>query len=115
MDDYTVAKTAYEARRAYDKSACSEELPVFEEAEYWLTASYIKTVEWLKQNPTATVEDAHNARNAAVIKAGWKQGPFDPANKTHPLIVDYAELPKEQRTRDAIGFAVMQSLIMGVK
>jgi hypothetical protein len=112
MTDIQIAKVCHEANRAYCESIGDLSQKRWCEAEKWQQDSAILGVEFARQNPNAPASAQHESWVCQKIADGWKYGPVkDPAKKEHPCIVDYNELPIEQRRKDALFKAVVQALI----
>lgn len=113
MNDEQIAALAYEARAAYDTASGTADTPrSWEDAPAYLKASYMAAVAWARENPGASARDAHEARLKAVFLKGWTRGDvIDQEAKTHPNLVPFDELPKDQRQRDEIGMVVIQTLV----
>lgn len=59
-----------------------------------------------------TPEQSHEGWLAEKVADGWIWGSVkDPDKKTHPCMVPYAELPPEQRAKDAIFVAVARAIL----
>lgn len=57
-----------------------------------------------------TGKDAHDAWKAFKIARAWKYGPEkDEAAKTHPCLVDYDELPAEQKFKDYLFIGIVKA------
>lgn len=101
-----LARVAHEANKAYCHSIGDDTQVPWEQAP-----------EWQKQSALAGVTAAlsgkgpiemHAAWSADKVKDGWVYGPVkDAAAKTHPCLVDYADLPEEQRVKDRLFLAVV--------
>ncbi len=64
---------------------------------------------------SVTTEDSHAGWMKFKTEHGWAYGEVEDAEKkTHPCLVPYAELPAEQRVKDALFFAIVTSLRDGV-
>jgi len=60
----------------------------------------------LARKKLPTPKEAHNSWMESYFKMGWKYGERrDPILKTHPDLVSYDELPKDERDKDAIFLA----------
>ena len=60
----------------------------------------------------ATPEEQHDAWCAFKREDGWVFGETkDAALKTHPCLIPYAELPPEQRAKDAIYIGVVRAFV----
>lgn len=110
--NYDAARVAHEVNRAYCASIGDDShLPWFEAPE-WQIVSACKGVEAIRANPDITPDQLHESWAAQKIADGWVYGETkDPEAKTHPCLRPYAELPAEQRTKDALfRAAVLASL-----
>lgn len=59
----------------------------------------------------ATPRQLHESWCAFKVADGWTFGPVKDADaKTHPCLVDYDDLPSEQRLKDALFAAIVQAL-----
>ena len=70
------------------------------------------------RHPEVSPETQHAKWLADKISAGWRHGPVkDPAEKTHPCIAPYGELPLAQRVKDEIFLAIVRSYsrVVGVR
>ena len=57
-----------------------------------------------------TPEQSHVSWMREKTDNGWVYGEVkDPENKTHPCIVDYDKLPQEQRVKDHLFKAIVDS------
>jgi hypothetical protein len=73
---------------------------------------YLKAVDSLGENLDRTLEDQHEAWRAARLGDGWMYGTMkDTVNKTHPNLVAYSELPKEQKFKDQLFRTVVCSVM----
>jgi hypothetical protein len=79
--------------------------------------------DWQRESAVAGVREAlvgadpaglHEAWCAAKRANGWTYGPVkDPAARTHPCLVPYAELPEGERIKDRLFMAVVDALRSG--
>lgn len=61
------------------------------------------------QSPDITPEQLHQEWMDAKLKEGWQYGPeFNEESKHHPCIVQYEELPKEERFKDQLLLAIIK-------
>jgi len=67
------------------------------------------TVNWyLSMDELPTPEQAHNSWMESYFKMGWKYGKErDVVKKTHPDLVPFDELPRDERDKDAIFLALV--------
>lgn len=58
-----------------------------------------------------TPEEAHQSWMETYLAMGWKYGPVrDPVAKTHPDLVPYADLPKDEKDKDAVFLAMIYAI-----
>ena len=82
--------------------------PWDETSEYEVRASIDGVQEALQG---ITPEQSHEAWCARLRAEGWHYGEVkDERAKTHPCLVPFAELPEEQRRKDAVLVAIVQAL-----
>jgi hypothetical protein len=63
---------------------------------------------YLSVDPLPTPEEAHNSWMEAYYKMGWKYGKKrDVVKKTHPDLVPFYDLPKDERDKDSIFLALV--------
>lgn len=73
------------------------------DAPEWQKQSVMNGVVFYMNNPETTPEESHNDWCRNKVKDGWVYGEVKDADaKTHPCLVDYNELPVDQRTKDII-------------
>lgn len=106
-----ITAVAHETNRAYCNAIGDKSQVPWEKAPDWQKKSAIDGVKYHKKGDKAP-EDSHNNWLALKEKEGWKYGPKkDPEKKTHPCMVPYSDLPKDQRRKDALFIAVVHALI----
>ena len=105
-----IAKTCHEVNRAYCKSIGDNSQPSWENAPEWQRSSAIDGIKNIVEGIVKTPEDSHKGWLAEKERTGWVYGDIkDPEKKTHPCMVAYSELPKDQQTKDALFMAVVKS------
>jgi hypothetical protein len=83
----------------------------WEDAPDWQKESAVKGVEFHINNPEAGPAASHESWMEQKLFDGWKYGDVkDSEAKTHPCIVDFDELPKEQQAKDYLFRQVVHSL-----
>lgn len=98
-----IAKTCHEVNKIYCESIGDHSQPSWENAPDWQKKSAINGVIFHLLNPYATPEDSHKNWLEEKKAAGWVYGSIkNPEIKAHPCIVDYKDLPKEQRDKDKL-------------
>lgn len=106
-----IAKVCHEVNRAYCESLGDRSQLPWAEAPEWQRESAVQGVIAHMTNPEMTPEDSHNAWCGHKIKDGWRVGPVkNPEIKEHPCLVEYSQLPQEQRAKDYIFRAVVHAL-----
>lgn len=111
VDAINVARICHEANRAYCIAIGDPYTPRWGDAPEWQRVSCYNGVKYIMQHPDLTPEDSHKNWLAYKLENGWKYGPVkDAAAKTHPCMVEYAELPFAQRYKDRLFRAIVLSL-----
>lgn len=109
MNIQEIAKICHEMNRAYCLSIGDASQPTWEEAPHWQRDSAIKGVQFHLSGET-TPAQSHESWLKEKLNTGWKYGPVkDPEKKEHPCMVPYDQLPREQRTKDYLFKAVVDS------
>jgi hypothetical protein len=102
------ARAAHEANHGYCRAIGDGSQTDWDAAPYWQRESCRKGVAGALAGNTP--EKQHEAWMADKLAGGWVYGPVkDPEKLTHPCLVPYAELPPEQRVKDAIYVAVVRA------
>jgi hypothetical protein len=98
-----IAVVAHAANRAWCiYNDDNSQLP-WTDAPEWQKASMIAAVEFHEANPDAPASASHEAWMAYKLADGWVYGPVkDEAAKTHPCLVPFDQLPKEQQFKDTL-------------
>lgn len=80
-------------------------------AEQWQRDSAMTGVEFRINNPEAGHDAQHNSWMQEKIDQGWVYGEVKcPADKTHPCIVPFEDLPEFQQKKDALFCAIVDAL-----
>jgi predicted RecB family nuclease len=109
LDIKLIAKLCHTANKAICEAANDFSQVPWESAEQWQRDSAIKGVQFRLDNPSATAQDQHDAWSRDKIADGWVFGETkDPVTKTHPCLVDYDQLPYEQRVKDYVFKALVE-------
>lgn len=119
MDEELVescARAAHEVNRAYC-AALGDSQPSWEEAPFWQKDSLragARSV--LLGGPDHTPEASHEGWMAQKLAEGWVYGEVkDTKAKTHPCIVPYRDLPREQQAKDHIFMAVVRQVAQAIR
>lgn len=104
-----VAKVCHNVNKAYCESIGDTSQPSWEDAPQWQKDSAMNGVDFHMKN-NVTPEESHVNWWREKEDNGWKYGHIkDPEKKTHPCMVPYSQLPKEQRAKDYLFKAVVDS------
>lgn len=104
------AKTAHEVNRAYCAGLGDASQPPWETAPDWQRASCVKGVYGVLAGNTH--EQSHAGWLAQKVSDGWTYGAEkDPAKKTHPCMLPYAELPAAQRFKDTLFVTAVRGVL----
>lgn len=110
------ARTAHEVNRAYCAALGDESQLPWDEAPSWQKASALVGVRGYWEGEITSPEESHASWMKVKEADGWKYGPVkDPEKKEHPCMVPYSELPAEQRVKDYLFQAVVQSFMSRYK
>lgn len=103
------ARAAHEVNRAYCISIGDFSQPSWEDAPEWQKSSAIDGVKFHLAEPR-TPQESHESWLKQKREEGWKYGPVkDAEKKEHPCFIEYERLPAEQRTKDFLFKAVIES------
>lgn len=104
-----IARLCYEVNRAYCLSIGDNSQPKWEDAAEWQKESVINGVKFHLENQ-ASPEESHENWMKEKVESGWVYGETkDPEKKTHPCLVPYDQLPVEQRAKDYIFKAIVET------
>lgn len=106
-----IAKVCHQVNKAYCEAYGDNTQPAWDQAPDWQKESAIVGVEFALNNPDAPVSSQHDSWMKDKLDNGWKYGVVkDPEAKTHPCLVPFVDLPKEQQAKDYIFKAIVNSL-----
>jgi hypothetical protein len=110
-----IARTCHEVNRAYCAGMGDYSQAPWEDAEDWQRLSAINGVrlhvKQLRKGLPVQGEASHESWLREKVETGWVYWPVkDPVAKTHPCIVPYADLPVEQRMKDALFVSTVTGL-----
>lgn len=108
-----VAEVCHQVNKAYCEALGDLTQVEWRLAPQWQKDSAVKGVELHFDNPDSTPADSHKSWMAEKEAAGWVYGEVkDPDAKppTHPCLVPFEKLPKEQQAKDFIFRAVVKAL-----
>lgn len=111
MKAIDIARVCHEANRALQITQGDPAVsPSWDEAPDWQTESAVNGVEAALTG--ATPEELHASWCGFKMAAGWVYGEekdADATPPTHPCLVDYADLPEEQRIKDDLFQAIVSA------
>lgn len=106
-----IAAACHEINSAYCQALGDDSQPNWDAAPDWQKQSAINGVRLHMDNPNARPEASHESWMAEKAASGWVWGPIKDADaKTHPCMVPFSELPREQQAKDFIFRAVVHAL-----
>lgn len=110
-----IAQTCHEVNRAYCAGLGDATQSPWSDAPEWQRRSAIKGVEFhlgrLNAGLPASPEASHESWLREKEAEGWTFGPVkDAEKKEHPCYVPYADLPAEQRAKDALFVGVVHGM-----
>lgn len=106
-----VAEITHNALVAYDEAMRTPPPPQWSAAPSWMKQAAIDAVERLRRDVSDGPALQHQRWMAAKVADGWQHGPTkDAARRTHPMLMDYAQLPALVKTRDRLFVATVQAL-----
>lgn len=110
MERTEIARVAHEVNRAYCTAMGDNSQPAWEDAPQWQKDSALLGVD-LHLSGDHGPEASHESWMAQKVADGWVYGETkDPEAKTHPCIVPFADLPKEQQAKDFLFRGVVHAL-----
>lgn len=98
-----IAKICHEANRVFCESIGDMTQPFWQHAPDWQKSSAMNGVEFVLENLDANWDATHNNWMKEKIDNGWVYGEEKNTDKkTHPCLVPFDELPKEQQLKDVL-------------
>lgn len=111
MEIHEIVKVCHEVNKAYCEALGDFSQPYWANAPAWQIDSAERGVELHINHPDAGPQASHESWMAQKVADGWVYGEVkDPAAKTHPCIVAFDQLPREQQAKDFIFRAIVHSL-----
>jgi hypothetical protein len=103
MTPEQIARVCHEVNRAYCQSLGDDSQPEWADAPPEIRASAIAGVEAHVANPGLTPAESHEVWVDYKLAEGWVYDPVKSiADKTHPNLVPFENLPPEQQAKDLI-------------
>ncbi len=111
MDEETIARIAHAALSAYAEAIGQEAFPAWEDAPQWMRQSSKDSVRFVLDHPDASASAQHDQWLAQKERDGWKYGPTkSEADRTHPMMVAYEDLPPSETRKDSLLNAIVRTL-----
>ena len=109
--EYKIARVCHEANRAYCETIGDNSFKPWNESPLWQKESSINGVKFHLDNPHANPSSTHLNWLKEKERTGWKYGEVKDENlKTHPCFLPYDKLPEEQKKKDYLFKAIVDSL-----
>lgn len=106
-----IGRVVHEAVRAFQTSLGQKPARGWNSAPDWMRKATCDAITFRLENPEAPASAQHDQWVDDKKADGWTFGTVKNATKkTHPLLVDYSELPLEERQKDALVGAIIDAL-----
>lgn len=106
-----IAQVMHESVRQWQIANGQSAAPSWTRAPDWMKEATRSAVKWRIENPSASAADQHQQWVEQKRLAGWSYGKVKSGvRKTHPLLVDYEDLPVVERRKDALAAGVILAL-----
>ncbi|MEL7299392.1 MAG: RyR domain-containing protein [Pseudomonadota bacterium] len=106
------ARVAHEANRAWCAANGDMSQPEWEAAPEWQKNSAMDGVRFHMENPNAGDSASHDNWMRHKEGGGWVYGEVkDDEAKTHPCMVPFDQLPRDQQIKDALFRAIVHATI----
>ena len=107
-----VARACHEANKMYCESIGDNSQLEWDKATDHVKQSAYSSVLYALEHPDVTPEQMHMNWRRDKIKAGWIYGKVkNEETRVHPCLVDYKDLPEEQRVKDNIFIDVVKLMV----
>lgn len=109
-----IARITHDANRTLCRILGDDSQVPWEYAEHWQKESAVNGVLGIVKGLVRSPEESHEAWLEHKKAGGWIYGPVKDAEaRTHPCMVPYADLPTEQRLKDALFFGIVRAFTRG--
>jgi hypothetical protein len=107
----TIARVCHEANRAWCEARGDRSQLPWDEAASWQRESAVTGVQWALAHPDAPASAQHDAWATDKFRDGWTYGAVkDAAAKTHPCLLPFEDLPRDQQLKDTLFRAIVTAL-----
>lgn len=108
----TIAKICHEVNKAWCEYQNDFSQTDWESAPEWQRESAVNGVIFHLKNPDAGDSASHDSWMKEKVDSDWVYGDVkDPEAKTHPCIVPFDQLPKEQQFKDRLFRTVVHAAV----
>lgn len=112
MNVQQIAEICHDLNRAYCKALGDESQAPWSEAPEWQRQSALNGVLAIESGQVQYPWDSHDYWMAEKLADGWVYGEVkDPEKKTHPCLVEFNDLPLDQRKKDFLFYHVAMVLL----
>ncbi len=106
-----IARICHEANKAFCESIGDFSQVSWDTAPDWQKNASIHNVNYIIAHPEVSYEALHDYRMQEKINTGWSYGAIkDEVAKTHPSMIPFEQLSKEEQQKDKLFFAIVQAL-----
>jgi hypothetical protein len=106
-----IAKVCHDTNKGFCKAIGDTSQKSWDKAPDNIKQSAIDGVKFHLANPRVSPKQTHDNWKKFKVEDGWVYGEVkDAEKKTHPCIVSFDKLPLEQKAKDYIFKAIVQSL-----
>ncbi len=106
-----LAELVHEVNRAICELQGDTSQPTWADAPFWQRDSAHTGIRNIVEGRVTTPRESHEGWLKHKRADGWVYGPVKDAEaKLHPCMVEYTELPFEQRIKDSVYFAIVKQL-----
>jgi len=111
IKDEDIAMIVHEANRAYCLAIGDTSQEPWDNAPHEIQDSAVEGVIYRLANPDTTPSELHDNWRKYKELAGWKYGEEkNEFRKTHHCLVDYDDLPEEQKVKDRLFSAIIGAI-----
>lgn len=106
-----IARATHEVNKAYCEFLGDNSQKNWFDAPDWQKESALQGVKAVLERDAKSPEEQHESWMKHKLESGWVYGETkDEILKTHPCLVTYENLPKEQQLKDHLFRAVVETL-----
>jgi hypothetical protein len=107
-----IARVTHQVNKAWCEYLGDTSQKDWTEAAHWQRQSAVAGVRAVVSGEASTPEQQHEAWLEHKRQGGWVYGPEkNETTREHPCMVDYADLPQEQRFKDVLFRTVVQAML----